>query len=106
MGFWDKIDLLSETAKEQLASTQFWDPFVVRIIASVRECITNKEKLLRKMKRQLVEMERTVISEFVNTHPANISSDVYSTPRCQALLHVLCTAFIKLVKHDICKGIT
>ena len=106
VGFRDKIDLLSEMGKDQLVSTRFWDPFAVSIIAVVRDCVTSEDKLLSKMKRKLVEMERSVVNKFITTHAVHISSDAYSTPRSQALLHVLCTAFIELVKHDMCKGIT
>ena len=43
---------------------------------------------------------------FPATHASDISSDTFASPKCQILLHVLCTAFISLMKHDMCQGVS
>ena len=76
VGFMDKIALLSDIGKVQISSGQFWDPFAVRVIAIIRECITSKGKLLSKMMKQSTLMERTYIREFATAHAKDLSSDL------------------------------
>ena len=106
VGFMDKIALLSEIGKVQISSSQFWDPFAVKVIAIIRECITSKVKLLGKMMKQLTLMDRTSIREFATAHAKYFSSDSIGFHQCLALINVLCSAFISLLKHDMCQGIS
>ena len=76
------------------------------MIVVIKVGITEDGKELGKMKKQLASMERVVVREFTSTHAPNISSDKFIASLCQALLNVLSTVFILILKHDMCQGVT
>ena len=104
IGFQDKIGLLSEIGQEYLKSTRLWGPFMINIVSEVRSCITSSEKELGKMKRRLAMLEHKATNEFAIAHAATISSPVFTISRCKALLIVLASAFISILKNDMCQG--
>ena len=106
VGFFDKIELLSDEGKELLASAKFWDPFAKKAIISIKCCLTGDEKELGKMKKQLIAMERLIIREFASSNADRISSEKFLPSGCQALLNVLTSAFNSILKHDMCQGVT
>ena len=56
------------------------------------------------MKKQLALMERVSIRDFATANAACMSSSMIRKFDCQALLNVLATSFVSILKHDMCKG--
>ena len=106
MGFRDKICLLSDKCKDLLASSAFWDPFAKKAIIGVQCCLTEKKDELSKMKKQLLTMERCLIHGFASGYAHQFASDKIAACVCQALLSILASAFIGILKHDMCHGVS
>ena len=106
VGFSDKILLLSNEGRELLVSTRLWDPFAKKAIIGIKSCLTKNKTELGKMKKQLVFMERLVVREFASSHAAHICSVSFLASSCQAPLNILASAFISILKHDMCRGVS
>jgi len=106
MGFIVKIELLSDEGKELLISTPLWNSFAKKAVVSIQCCLMKEKDELGKMKKQLVLMERLVIRVFATANAPRISSEEWVKSNCQALLNVLASLFMSLLKHDMCQGIT
>ena len=106
IGFRDKIHHFSSVGRERLGSKEFWDPFAKNIIVGVKVCITGDKKELNKMKKDLTMMERHYVRQFASTQAPFFTSRQIVVYECQSLLNVLCSSFVSLLKHEMCRGVT
>lgn len=51
-------------------------------------------------------MESFITRKFASNHASHLSSEKFVASGCWALLNVLASAFIVILKHDICQGIS
>ena len=51
-------------------------------------------------------MERLIVREFASSNAGLISSDQFVASSCQALLNILASAFLSMLKHDMCQGVS